>query len=34
MAKGISGVTVARKATDKDSTSVPTLHTGAPRMTP
>jgi hypothetical protein len=34
MAKGILGVTVARKATDKYSTVMPTLNTVAPTMTP
>jgi hypothetical protein len=34
MAKGISGVKVPRKATDKYSTVMPTLNTAAPTMTP
>ena len=34
MAKGVSGVTVPRKATDKYSTVLPTLNTAAPRMRP
>jgi hypothetical protein len=34
MAKGISGATVPRKATDKCSTVMPTLNTAAPTMTP
>jgi hypothetical protein len=34
MAKGISGVTVPRKATDKYSTVMLTLNTVAPRMRP
>jgi hypothetical protein len=34
MAKGISGVAVPRKATDKYSTVMPTLNTAAPTMTP
>jgi hypothetical protein len=32
MAKGISGVSVPRKATDKYSTDMPTLDTAAPTM--
>jgi hypothetical protein len=34
MDKGISGVTLPRKATDKYLTVMPTLNTVAPRMTP
>jgi hypothetical protein len=34
MAKGISGVSVPRKATDKYSTVMPTLNTAVPTMTP
>jgi hypothetical protein len=34
MAKGISGVTLPRKATYKYSTGMPTLNTAAPTMTP
>jgi hypothetical protein len=34
MAKGIPGVTVPRKATDKYLTVMPTLITVAPTMTP
>ena len=34
VAKGISGVTVSRKATYKYSTVMPTLNMAAPRMTP
>jgi hypothetical protein len=34
MAKGISGVIVPRKATDKYSTVTPPLNTVAPVMTP
>ena len=34
MARGFSGVSVPRKATDKYSTVVPTLNTAAPTMTP
>ena len=33
-AKGISGVSVPRKATDKYSNVMPTLNTAAPTMTP
>ena len=34
MAKGISGVTVSRKAAYKYSTDMPTLNAAAPTMTP
>jgi hypothetical protein len=34
MARGISGVTVPQKATDKYTTVMPTLNTAAPTMTP
>ena len=34
MAKGISGVAVLRKATDKDSTVMPPLNAATPTMTP
>ena len=33
-AKGVSRVTVSRKATDKYSSVMPTLNTAAPTMTP